>query len=89
MSKEDFSTLGTQILHHLDEDRYSSFQLILQLIQRGHIELMELNAFLLLEEISILIEEMKNPLAVVPLKQIYQALKQQAYTTCHIFVQQV
>lgn len=74
----DFEVAGTQILTHLGERR-SDFNLLSTMFEQKKMWLNELNAFLILEEITILLDEMKEPKAVEVLHTLYRTLKKQVY----------
>lgn len=57
MSHKDFVSLGEVILNHLGERR-KDFKLTVYLFQSSSVQLSELNAFLILEELRILADEL-------------------------------
>lgn len=84
MSLESFLSLGNKIKTHLGERR-TDFNLTMQLFNTSELELKELNAFLILEELSILFREIDgeyrqqlNDLIIVLRKQ---AIREYRITT--------
>jgi hypothetical protein len=78
MSTDSFEVLGTKILTHLG-DRKADFHYLVQLIQLQCTALTELSAFLILEEIATLIQEIEDVKAIVQLKKVEHALHEQVY----------
>jgi hypothetical protein len=89
MPVDDFEVLGTKVLTHLGE-RKQDFTYTSQLFKLYCTGLMELGVHLILEELSILVDEMStDSKAVDQLKQIYNVLKLQAYAEHRVIAQLV
>lgn len=79
--REVFNTVGDKLKKHLG-DRAVDFRLTMQMFELQCTALTDLNPFLILEEISILIEETQElyPSISGLLRQIYRAFKHQTYS---------
>jgi hypothetical protein len=89
MTVEDFETLGVKVANHLRE-RQCDFRYVTQMFVHYCTALTELGVHLFIEELSILIDELSDDeQEVSQLKQIYSALKLQAYSEQRIVVQLV
>lgn len=81
MTVHEFEVLGCKVFTHLGQERLSNFRLVAQLFELNCTALEELNAFLILEELAILIEEMDNDeQAIKLLNQIFHAFNMQVYS---------
>lgn len=87
MTVDDFEVLGTKVLSYLGK-RKRDFTYVTQLFTLYCTGLMELGVHLILEELSILIDELSaDRKASDQLKQIYSALKLQAYAEHRVVAQ--
>lgn len=73
-----FKRVGQQIKDYLGE-RQKDFAFVIQMFELECIGLYELDAFLILEELAILIQEVENQKVLDTLRKIYHALKHQVY----------
>lgn len=83
MNEHDFENLGVKVMTYLGE-RKVDFALLMQLFRLRCTALTELNAFLILEELAILIQEMDDEEARKHLTSIYSAFKLQAYSMTRV-----
>lgn len=83
MSEHDFEKLGVSVMTHVGE-RSSNFQLLMQLFRLRCTALMDFTAFLMLEELTVLIQEMEDEEAIRHLTSIYRAFKLQAYSMSRV-----
>lgn len=86
MTEHDFEKLGVTVLTHLGE-RSSNFQLLTQMFRLRCTALMDFTAFLMIEEVTVLIQELEDEEALKHLTSIYKAFKLQAYSMSRIVVE--
>ncbi len=79
ITQHDFETAGTVVLTYLGKRRQNDFKLTIKLFQTVECRFDQLNAFLLLEELKILLSEITHPTAVEVLRVMYTTLKMQVY----------
>lgn len=89
MPQWEFEVLGTKIITRM-KGRLNDFRLVHQLIRLGVTALDDLKAFLMLEELAILIDEFSDDeKAYDQLRSIYNVFTIQAYSMCRIVTQRI
>lgn len=86
MNKDQFKRMEKEVITHLGDTRRQDFALTLQMFEVGSVIFGGLSSYLIVEELRILVSEMKRSTCISQLRQMYHALKLQARKASRVVV---